>query len=380
MTCHYQHIAKGIIYLLPLTLSACYAEASEPPQINSSQPQYDDLITKTVPYPADYSQPSSHSGELKTISYSTADYTDGTLSPRTNQACIYLPYGYNLDTARKYNVLYLIHGHYGDYSTFLTFGNGLLRNVLDNMIANHEIEPVIVVTPSYNYGQPTPNYVDADKYCEALTQELINDLMPVVESEFRTYAESANPEGFEQSRNHRMIGGFSMGAVTTWYAFEHLLPYFRNYLPISGDCWSLGTFAGMNRPHETARYLADIARLSEYGTDGFYIWAASGTGDSAYRETLVQIEAMAELPDVFNSRTMSFHEKDNARHEYEPSIEYVYNALKYFYPAESNSSGITELSSPDKAQDTDDFSITGIRLNGDEKGIHIRKGKKTIIR
>lgn len=380
MTRLYQHIAKGIIYLLPLMLSACYAEASEPPQINSSQTQYDDLITKTIPYPVDYSQPSSHSGELKTISYSTANYADGTLSRRTNQACIYLPYGYNLDTARKYNVLYLIHGHYGDYSTFLTFGNGLLRNVLDNMIANNEIEPVIIVTPSYNYEQPTPNYVDADKYCEALTQELLNDLMPVVESDFRTYAESTDHEGFEQSRNHRMIGGFSMGAVTTWYAFEHLLPYFRNYLPISGDCWSLGTFAGMNRPHETAQYLADIARQSKYSTDGFYIWAASGTGDSAYRETLIQIEAMAELPDVFNSRTMSFHEKDNARHEYGPSIEYVYNALKYFYPADSNSSGLTELSEPDKSQGTDDFSITGIRLNGDDKGIHIRNGKKILIR
>ena len=247
------------------------------------------------------------------------------------------------------------------------------------MIANNEIDPVIVVTPSYNYGQPTPNYVDADRYCEALTQELLNDLMPVVESDFRTYAESADPEGFELSRNHRMIGGFSMGAVTTWYAFEHLLPYFRNYLPISGDCWSLGAFAGMNRPADTARYLADIVYNSQY-TDKFYIWAASGTSDSAYHETLVQIEAMAELLDVFNSRTMSFHEKDNARHEYGPSIEYVYNALKYFYPADNNSSGLTELSAPDKAQDTDDFSITGIRLYGDEKGIHIRNGKKLIIR
>ncbi len=379
MTCYHQHIAKGIICLLHLMLAACNAEATEPALLNSGQTQYDELITKTVPYPADYIQPISRSGELKTISYSTADYADGTLSPRTNQACIYLPYGYNLDTERKYNVLYLIHGHYGDYSTFLTSGNCLLRNVLDNMIANNEIDPVIVVTPSYNYGQPTPNYVDADRYCEALTQELLNDLMPVVESDFRTYAESADPEGFELSRNHRMIGGFSMGAVTTWYAFEHLLPYFRNYLPISGDCWSLGAFAGMNRPADTARYLADIVYNSQY-TDKFYIWAASGTSDSAYHETLVQIEAMAELLDVFNSRTMSFHEKDNARHEYGPSIEYVYNALKYFYPADNNSSGLTELSAPDKAQDTDDFSITGIRLYGDEKGIHIRNGKKLIIR
>lgn len=372
-----QYIKKETVCLILFIFSGCTSEAAEPLPDGDGQPPYTDLITKTESYPSAYSQPSSHAGEVRTITYPTFDYVDGTLAPRTNQACVYIPYGYN--TEREYNVLYLVHGHYGTYSSFLSYENGLLVNVLDNMIEKGDIEPVIVVTPSYNYGQPTSNYVDADKYCEALTQELLNDLMPIVESDFRTYAESADSKGFEQSRNHRMIGGFSMGAVTTWYAFEHLLPYFRNYLPISGDCWSLGTFAGMNRPHETAQYLADIVRQSKYGTNGFYIWAASGTSDSAYRETLVQIEAMAELSDVFNRRTMSFHEKDNARHEYEPSIEYVYNALKYFYPADSSLSGLTESSAHYKVQNTDDFSITGVRLSGDEKGIHIRNGKKIII-
>ena len=137
----------------------------------------------------------------------------------------------------------------------------------------------------------------------------------------------------------------------------------------------------MNRPHETAQYLADIARQSKYGTNGFYIWAASGTSDSAYHETLVQIEAMAELQDVFNVATMSFHEKDNARHEYEPSIEYVYNALKYFYPAEEAASGLSMIiKSDDKDIFTGDYSLSGIRLKGDEKGLHIKNGKKLIIR
>lgn len=79
-----------------------------------------------------------------------------------------------------------------------------------------------------------------------------------------------------------------MGGVTTWYALEHLLPQFKYFLPISGDCWSLGAFAGMNRPAATAQYLADIINATSYTGTGFYIWAASGTGDSAYRETLNQ--------------------------------------------------------------------------------------------
>ena len=29
---------------------------------------------------------------------------------------------------------------------------------------------------------------------------------------------------------------------------------------------------------------------------------------------------------------MSFHEKDGARHEYRPTVEYIYNALPFFFP------------------------------------------------
>ncbi len=122
-----------------------------------------------------------------------------------------------------------------------------------------------------------------------------------------------------------------MGGVTTWYALAETLGCFRYFLPMSGDCWSLGRFAGMNRPQETARYLAEVVRQSPYG-DAFYIWAASGTNDSAYREILVQIEAMADITDVFGLSKMTFHEKDGARHEFLPTAEYVYNALPFFFP------------------------------------------------
>ena len=127
-----------------------------------------------------------------------------------------------------------------------------------------------------------------------------------------------------------------MGAVTTWYALEHTLSCFKYFMPVSADCWSLGRFAGMNRSDETARYLADIVRQSPYAGNGFYIWAASGTDDSAYRETLVQVEAMARLTDVFPLSSLTFHEKDGARHEYRPMAEYLYNALPFFFPNKSN--------------------------------------------
>ena len=195
-----------------------------------------------------------------------------------------------------------------------------------------DIDPMIVVTPSYNYGQPTPDYADADPYCRALPIELVNDLIPAVEGRYHTYAETTDREGIEVSRSHRAIGGFSMGAVTTWYAFDETLNAFRYFMPVSGDCWSLGRFAGMNRPDDTAAYLAERVQQSPYVGTGFYIWAASGTNDSAYREILLQIEGMARLNNMFNTANMTFHQKEGARHEFRPIPEYLYNALPFFFP------------------------------------------------
>ena len=290
------------------------------------------LINKTNPVPAVYEQEAQQRGQVVRIDYDTRDYAEGTGAARTNTAYIYLPYGYDENTDQRYNVLYFVHGHYGTPSTTFEAENGLLRKLLDHMTANGDMAPTIVVSPSYNYGEPTPNYVDADPYCEALPQELINDLLPIVESRYRTYAESTDVAGLEASRAHRAIGGFSMGSVTTWYALEHTLDCFKYFMPVSADCWSLGEFAGMNRPMETAEYLAGIIRQSPYAGTGFYIWAASGTNDSAYRETLVQIEAMAQLTDVFPLSNLTFHEKDGARHEFRPMAEYLYNALPFFFP------------------------------------------------
>ena len=46
----------------------------------------------------------------------------------------------------------------------------------------------------------------------------------------------------ERSRNHRAFCGFSMDSVTTWHTFEYCLPYFRYFLPSSGDLASDGIF------------------------------------------------------------------------------------------------------------------------------------------
>lgn len=335
---------------------------------------YPTLINKTKPYPMSYEEEAKHRGHVEQIDYDTYDYAEGTNRARTNTAYVYIPYGYNDNMNQRYDVVYLVHGHYGTASTTFEAEGGLQRKVLDHMIENRDIAPTIVVSPSYNYGQPTSNYVDADPYCKALPYELINDLIPLVETRYRTYLASPDEEGIIASRSHRAIGGFSMGGVTTWYALAETFSAFKYYLPISGDCWSLGSFAGMNRPSETANYLADIIRQSPFAHD-FYIWAASGTSDSAYNEILLQVRGMAQLTDIFDLYNMTFHEKDGARHEFRPTPEYVYNALPFFFPPQ-NATGIANVADTSNALHSPIYNIAGILSDG--KGLVIENGRKYI--
>lgn len=364
-----------LITLLAASLLSCTAsnEDAAATQPNGESP-YTSLISKTTAYPNSYAEEANHRGRIERIDYDTRDYAEGTNRARTNTAYVYLPYGYDENTTQKYNVIYLVHGHYGTASTTFEAEGGLQRKVLDHMMENGDVAPTIVVSPSYNYGQPTSNYVDADPYCRAMPHELVNDLIPLVETRYRTYLTSPDEEGIVASRDHRAIGGFSMGGVTTWYALAETFPAFRYYLPISGDCWSLGSFAGMNRPTNTANYLANIIRQSPFAND-FYIWAASGTSDSAYSETLIQVRGMAQLTDVFDLTHMTFHEKDGARHEYRPIPEYVYNALSFFFPPQSTT-GIANVTDSRGALHSTTYNLAGMPSDG--KGIVIENGKKYI--
>lgn len=367
-----------ILSLLAVGIISCMACTSNDAPLsdnNGSGPSADALISKTKAYPSDYATEATHRGRVERIDYDTRDYAEGSGATRTNTAYVYLPYGYDENTAQRYNVIYLVHGHYGTASTTFEAENGLQRKVLDHMVENGDMAPTIVVSPSYNYGQPTTDYIDADPYCKALPLELVNDLIPILETRYRTYLASPDREGIEASRSHRAIGGFSMGGVTTWYALAETFNAFKYYMPISGDSWSLGTFAGMNQPQRTADYLANIVRQSPYAND-FYIWAASGTSDSAYSEILLQVRAMAGITDVFGIDQMTFHEKDGARHEFRPTVEYVYNALPYFFP--SNEGGATAIRQVDINATSfgKTYSVNGMVSYG--HGIVIQNGKKYI--
>lgn len=139
---------------------------------------------------------------------------------------VYLPAGYDAkDSGSRYNVLYLLHGVGGDHCEWLS-GNGkegeraILCNIVDNLIAGGQIDPLIVVFPN---GRSAHDWTDRTFHAEGTNMlgfyyfdyELRYDLIPFIESNYNTYADIRNTtdEGIARSRMHRAIAGLSMGGM-----------------------------------------------------------------------------------------------------------------------------------------------------------------------
>ncbi len=144
------------------------------------------------------------------------------------KCCVYLPKGYNKNNSdEKYNVLYLLHGVGGNRFEWLsaeenTGGNAAICNIFDHLIANGDIDPMIIVFPE---GRSAYDWKDRSFNTKGTNllgfyyfdYELRYDLIPFIESSFHTIAniKDTSPEGIALSRKHRAIGGLSMGGMQT---------------------------------------------------------------------------------------------------------------------------------------------------------------------
>ena len=164
-----------------------------------------------------------------------------------------------------------------------------------------------------------------DEILEGYDKEWV---IPAVESKYSTYAQDTTPQGLRASRDHRGFGGFSMGSVNTWATFRYALDYFRYFMPMSGS-YSLD-----------GSYMASLAKAQGYGPQDFFIFAASGTNDFAYRAFKAQIMTMAGDSDGFFTLAdselggnLSFREHEGYEHNATACDEYTYNGLCFFWNA-----------------------------------------------
>lgn len=266
-------------------------------------------------------------GSVERLFYVTKDENGIAVSKYAN---VYLPFGY--DAERKYPALYLIHGGGGNPDAWLD--STMIKNALDVSFAEGRCQPFITVFPGFYHHEPirTGRVDEAAERGHVLRfqQELRNDLIPAVDSGFATDA----------SRNRRAIGGFSMGGVTTWFAFLNNLDLFSVFMPLSGDCWQFGGLGGGKETEKTVRYLHDHTLEQGYGQRDFRIFAGTGYEDIAYPNLTPQIEGMKKAEDLFrysenlDEGNLHYTVMEDAPHMYEKVYQHIYHFAPALFPAE----------------------------------------------
>ncbi|MFT8329960.1 hypothetical protein [Bifidobacterium psychraerophilum] len=209
----------------------------------------------------------STSSRLQTVSYEI------TYQGRryTKNASVYVPDSYR--EGIPMNILYLMHGSQSN-------GPELARDMHSDMDGGLADKPMLVVFPTY-YPDDTfsvPDYTEDYPLNRFFAVDEIELLMRAVEGRFTTYAEGVTDADFENSRDHRAFGGYSMGGVTTWEMLAAKPQYFHDFMPMAGDSW-INRRRGGNTDEETAASL--IAGMEErgYGSRDVTIVAMVGEGD-----------------------------------------------------------------------------------------------------
>ena len=225
-----------------------------------------------------------------------------------------------------------MHGGGGDADEIFggVEGKTDLKNILDNMIAKGDIEPLIVVAPTFYY-KGTTEALTSTKAAGVLTQnfehELLKDLIPVIENKFRV----------KKERENRAFGGFSMGSEATWNIFSKCLEHFKYFLPMSGDCWAIKEKGGLLATEETVKYLVSAVGTSGVTCEEYNIFACVGDDDIAYEPLNTMIEEMKQYKDTFvfaddfKNGNIIYCVAKGGIHTYDYCYQYIYNALPHFF-------------------------------------------------
>jgi enterochelin esterase-like enzyme len=119
----------------------------------------------------------------------------------TRRMHVYTPPGY-ASMKEKLPVLYLLHGGGDNDASWTTVGQA--NFILDNLLADGKMKPMIVVMPAGHTPKPGLR-MGAGPDQDPFAQDFMADIMPYVEKHFRVAT----------GRSSRAIAGLSMGGIQT---------------------------------------------------------------------------------------------------------------------------------------------------------------------
>lgn len=239
---------------------------------------------------------------------------------------IFLPAGYDAEKERRYPILYLLHGMSETDRNWSERGH--LKDVMDQLVADGTVEPMIVVTPDAG-GMPVEEkqngYFDMAGW--AYERFFFEEFLPHIESEYRVIGD----------REHRAIGGLSMGGGgSTSYAQRHADLFCACYamsalmhLPeadaaqlAAGNKFAILTDAVHRMSCVEYIRTADEARIAELRTVKWYV--DCGDDDFLLDCNLDFVKALRAARIPYNFRVR------DGGHTWEYWHSALYNALPFF--------------------------------------------------
>ena len=171
----------------------------------------------------------------------------------TRRMHVWTPAGYNTGK-EKLPVLYLIHGGGDNDAAWPNVGKA--GDILDNLLAEGKMKPMIVVMPDGS--------IATNKFVEELT----NDIIPYIESNYNCKTDAAN----------RALAGLSMGGLETLESFmAH--PDMFGYINVMSSGW----FANNKQMYEQGeKRLSEIATTLNK-TARLLLFTQGGPEDIAYK-------------------------------------------------------------------------------------------------
>jgi enterochelin esterase-like enzyme len=187
------------------------------------------------------------------------------------QAMVYTPASYDRSLSTRYPVLYLQHGS-GENETGWT-KQGRANFILDNLIAEGRAKPMIVVM---DCGYATKAGTTARNPAQdnsAFEEVVINDLIPMIDSSYRTMP----------SKAQRAMAGLSMGGRQTLSITLHHLDQFAY----------IGSFSGpMATPFDAkSAFDGAFADAAAFNKKVKLLWLGAGTEEKQFHDG---IKAAAE--------------------------------------------------------------------------------------
>jgi enterochelin esterase-like enzyme len=212
-------------------------------------------------------------GQVDTIRVKSAAVGD-----REQRVLVYLPPGYGSST-RRYPVLYLLHGFPGNPDGFVrTVRVGVVE---DTLLAEHRVEPTIIVMPFGSTGTFTDKaWANGTKPNEKWATFLWRDVVHAIDARYRTI-----PDG-----GGRALGGLSEGGYASLNIGFHHPREFRVLESWSGyekadDIKSIfGDNPALLKANSPLLTVAAVAPALRRDHD--YVWFYSGKEDSLKPQNL----------------------------------------------------------------------------------------------